>query len=1305
MNRPRVKKILIRGAIALVSLCLLLVAAFWFLAGTQGGTEFLFTRLGALMPGKLEVAQMTGPLRGPLDIRGLKYEREGFEMHVDRVQLEWRLRELLEKRLDIQRLYADGIRIRTTPSEEEKEKGPLPDVNLRFNIIVRDARVRDLSIGAKNAPPGEPPFIIDRIDLETTAVRNDVRVDNLVVRSPTFDADVKGSVRPQGDYPVNLNVVWTYRAPDTAPFSGKGRLTGTLKDLQVDQTLATPFAADLSALLREPLYDMSFDGRAKFSGLNPRLIKADLPEMPASGEIAIKGTLEEFTSLGTVEGVVEQLGPVRADFTLAHSAGDDRDEQQVWRIQDADVELVGTPTRLSALGTVTLRGEEMEIQAEAKWQNLSWPLRSAEPAVASRSGSAKISGDLERYDAEVRADLKAGPVPQGVWTLSGSGDKSRFSFDSFRGSLLAGTLQGRGDVTWEPVVRWNMALRGTGMNPGQLAADFPGNLSFSAVTRGQMAEAGPVGRVEVSRLEGTLRNEPVSAVADLRLAGSRYQLSRLDMTWSDARLGASGWIGDNLDLAFDLTAPNLGVAIPQGGGSVTAKGRVSGPMKTPRIQATADGQGLSFGTTTVGKAAVVADVDLSPSGTVVLDIDSTGVISGENRLEELTVRGRGQRSNHQIALAARNEQGRLDLALAGGLTSNTAWRGQIRQLDLRAEQTGDWSLVRPAALAASTESVGLQGFCWQSGGAQLCADGGWAKAGSWNVDSTIANLSIDRFKSFLPPDLEVTGDINGKVRARGNCAVLASADVDLRPGPGEIRFPGDEGRMMAFRYEQGVIQAQAGAGGQGVATANIALVDVGSLTARMNIPRFAKGTPLQSQPLSGRIDVNLANLAFLEGFVPDLNDPAGSLVGGYQVSGTVGDPRFVGQARLANAKADVPRLGIELRDLQMSAVGDGSGALAIDGSVRSGKGTLRIQGRAGIPGTSGTSTPIRLAITGRNVQAMDTEEIALAVSPDLDVVYEKNLLRVTGDVRVPSADIEMEKRGEQGPIAASEDVVFVNAGEAAPPDADSAIFARIRVILGDDVNMNVLGLKAKPTGSILIVEEPGKVTRGTGELELKEGTFKAYGQDLTIERGRVVFAGGPINNPGLDVRAFRRASDGTVAGINAKGTLESPEVTLWSDPPMGQSEALAYLLLGRPLNQASPQEGDRLANAATSLGLRGGNLLAKKLAARFGLEEARIESDGSLDQASLVVGKYLSPRLYVTYGIGLFEPVNTFRIRYLLDDQWTLQAESGEGTSADILYVVERGGPDPRKEQEKLRERERERERQREAAAISGGGN
>jgi translocation and assembly module TamB len=233
------------------------------------------------------------------------------------------------------------------------------------------------------------------------------------------------------------------------------------------------------------------------------------------------------------------------------------------------------------------------------------------------------------------------------------------------------------------------------------------------------------------------------------------------------------------------------------------------------------------------------------------------------------------------------------------------------------------------------------------------------------------------------------------------------------------------------------------------------------------------------------------------------------------------------------------------------------------------------------------------------------------------------------------------------------------------------------VVLGEDVELDVLGLSAEPEGSILLVDEPGRPTRGTGEIDLAGGTYQAYGQDLTIERGRLIFAG-PIDNPRIDLRAYREADDGVTAGLEARGTLDRPEITLWSDPAMDQANQLSYILLGRPIGQTSAEDGDLVANAATSLGIKGGNLLAEQLAARFGLEEARIETEGGYEEASLVLGKYLSPRLYVAYGVGLFEAANTLRIRYLLSSKWTLEATSGEGTAADLLYTIERGRGVPR---------------------------
>ncbi len=302
---------------------------------------------------------------------------------------------------------------------------------------------------------------------------------------------------------------------------------------------------------------------------------------------------------------------------------------------------------------------------------------------------------------------------------------------------------------------------------------------------------------------------------------------------------------------------------------------------------------------------------------------------------------------------------------------------------------------------------------------------------------------------------------------------------------------------------------------------------------------------------------------------------------------------------------------------------------------------------------------------------MNTPEISLLVSPNVEATMTGDRVMLSGEVRIPHASIHLREIPETA-VPISKDVVFV--GPAAEPQPSKVpVAGRVRLVLGDDVSFRGFGFTAGLTGSILATEEPGKPTAGTGELVIRNGQYKAYGQNLTIDPGRVIFGGGPIDDPGLDVRAYRVAEDSIIAGLLIKGTLKAPEVTLFSEPPMAESEALAYLVLGRPLGEASRTEGNAVSKAAESLGLRGGNLLARRIAATVGLDEARIETRGSLEQASFVAGKYLSPKLYVSYGIGLFDHASTFRVRYLLSSRWTLVGETGTETSTDILYRIERG--------------------------------
>jgi translocation and assembly module TamB len=1268
--RPKRRRVL-RWVVGLFLVLLLLVGLVlglaWYTVSSERGTAFALKRLGGMLPGELTVGSQRGPLTGPLELRDVHYRTpDGLDVRVKRAELAWDAGKLRRRQVDVQRLHAEGIRVTLPPAKEEDatEDGRLVDIHLPVNIIVRDALIRDLEI----VRPGEAPFRLDRIALDgRSSMGSDVlEVRSLEVDGPTFDLRAEGQLTPVGAYPVDLRVRATYDDPAYPPFVVAGDLDGDLEKLGVNARLTQPFDARVQGSVTTPMRELGLDLSAQVRGLQANEIN---PEWPVGrvdrGDVKIKGQLDDFVSEGKVVGSYEDMGSGEATYRLARKG-----EEFFFEYLNLKTE---NGSDLSAKGTVGTGAEPMKLDIIADWRRLAWPLRGA-PTVVSRGGEATVRGTLADYRVELDADLAGPSIPPGRWALAGRGGEEKMEIRSLRGSVLSGRLAASGTVAWKPRVEWRVKVNGENLNPAAQPewAAWPARLSFAATSDGHLADAGPFGRVDLTELDGNLRGNPVAGRVHLELLGDRYRLPRLDLRSGSARVTAAGtFSADAGNLDFQLDAPNLGEALPDAGGSLMARGNVSGPWKAPRVRAQANGERLVFRTNNAETLALVADVDLSRNGNILVDLDAGSVGMGEQRFETVTLDGQGTRQNHNLVLAVRAEEGNLDLGLAGAFDqATTTWNGGIQTFTLANEETGTWRLAGPAGLTAGTTKAALRDFCWVSAdnGARLCAQGSWAQAGPWSASGTVDSLPFTMIKPFLPPDLEITGGVNGTFAGEGTPAGVVTANVDLRPGPGEIRYPTESGETATIRYEQGAVLVNAGANGL-VGSANLVFVDTGSVQGEIRLPQYNRvGAPLQQQTVDGRIVAALSNLKLVEAFVPDLENVQGTLNADVGIGGTVASPRMTGSANLQKAQMDVPSYGLELRDLQLSAQGQGQEPFVIHGSVRSGQGTVTVDGQAFLD-----ERPTRLRVKGQRFLASNTEEIRLIVSPDLQIAMEGTVVNVTGDVQVPEAKIAQGK--SRAAIPVSDDVVILppSEEEVAQAGKDLEVRARVRVILGDEVEVKASGFSGEVTGSLLVVEQPGKATTGVGELLVSNGVYKAYGQDLTLERGRLVFAGGPVGNPGLDLRAFRRADDGTIAGIMVRGTLEAPQTTLYSDPPMGQSEALAYLLLGHPLGQATPQEGSLVSNAANSLGLKGGNLLAKRIGARFGLEEARIESDGGLDEARLVVGRYLSPRLYVTYGLGLFEPISTLRLRYILGRDWTLQAEQGEETRADILYRVERG--------------------------------
>jgi translocation and assembly module TamB len=84
-------------------------------------------------------------------------------------------------------------------------------------------------------------------------------------------------------------------------------------------------------------------------------------------------------------------------------------------------------------------------------------------------------------------------------------------------------------------------------------------------------------------------------------------------------------------------------------------------------------------------------------------------------------------------------------------------------------------------------------------------------------------------------------------------------------------------------------------------------------------------------------------------------------------------------------------------------------------------------------------------------------------------------------------------------------------------------------------------------------------------------------------------------------------------------------------------------------------------------------MVAQRIGKRLGLDEAGVEENELIGGTALTVGQYLSPRLYLSYGVGLFEPGEVVGLRYKLTKYVGVRIQRGtEETRTGVEYRIER---------------------------------
>jgi len=305
-------------------------------------------------------------------------------------------------------------------------------------------------------------------------------------------------------------------------------------------------------------------------------------------------------------------------------------------------------------------------------------------------------------------------------------------------------------------------------------------------------------------------------------------------------------------------------------------------------------------------------------------------------------------------------------------------------------------------------------------------------------------------------------------------------------------------------------------------------------------------------------------------------------------------------------------------------------------------------------------------LSGERVLASDTPLARALVTPDLTLRYTgADGLAIEGRLAIPEARLDLERL--EGSVAPSPDVVVVDPREPGEGVGTLPVSARVTLELGEAVSLDGMGFDGRVAGTLAVTERPGRVTTARGTLNVT-GEYTAYGQDLEVVHGRLLYSATPLDDPSLDVRGVRRVREQTV-GLNIRGSARQPELEIFAEPPLEQAEALSYLVLGRPLESASSDEGGQLSQAAAAIG---GNFLAERLGARLGFDTFEVGDSEGMGTTAFTVGKYLSPKLYVSYGMALFEDGRLLTLRYLLSRRFDLEFESGAENRVGVNYTLER---------------------------------
>ncbi len=997
---------------------------------------------------------------------------------------------------------------------------------------------------------------------------------------------------------------------------------------------------------------LSLDVALRHGELTLQPLALELP----NGKIKLTGSIRVSEAINfdlayhvTARGLTELAPELPPQLTAkgqmkGHLLDDDLTLEQL------SLALIESPLTLTIQGQMSkLRAPLPIIAGSLAWAGAQWPMTQteAEADVTSAGGKLRLSGTLEAYSLELTTTVAGRDIPSSKWRGQGTGDLKQLQIDQFVGQLLEGELSLSGSIGWVPAPHWALRVEGRDLNPAALVPDLPGQLAFALHTTGQLdPDRGLLLEAEVKQLTGTLLDRPLELSAKAQIEGEAIQLEHLHLHSDGNSLRVSGGLSrESLALDWSVNATALGSLISNASGTLIASGKVTGEPQAPRLLAQLQGSDLQLDTLSLPTLGAKVEAGLGPDDPLSINLTTGPLSDGDTvLLESIQFTAHGSSSAHKLALTLNMDTEKVQFRLTGGLDiALNRWQGKLTALSVQSNDFGTWQLSEASELSLAADKMVMKRSCLQreAGKSRLCVQANWVQEGDARLKAALYELPL----KLLTPTItgNAAGELEASLAANGNLHMSGTLRID----PGHIRVDLEQG-VKQLAHGGGELTLNVDENGL-AAKLHFTPPEQGKLVAELQLPAFTALPLPEHQPLAGQIHANLPDLSGLAAWIPELTASSGHVKADLQLAGTLEQPQFQGTLELLNGAADIPLAGLQLRDIVFRAESDPAhaGQLNLSGGMSSGGGQVQLSGTANL-----LDNTLDMQLLGENLQLYNTQDAHVLLSPDLQIGWQNDTLKLRGQFTIPEASItpklqlspamlgEMQE-AEETPgqiIVSSPDVVIINASaedsdNAPPAAAPFRIDSQVQLVLGDHVRVSAMGFISGISGAVTFTNTPDQtelLPMAKGLLSVENGTFRAFGQDLEIETGQLIFTDVPVTEPVLNVRAVRWIDNDpqvTAAGVRVTGPVTEPVLEMFSRPPLDVSEIQSYLLTGR-------SSGDK------------NNVLS--------------------------IGTYVSPRIYVGYGYNMLEKTSEFNGLFTITPRIGIGTDVGEAdNNLNITFTHE----------------------------------